>query len=145
MEEAEYKATYNELTQVPCVFEKALTNQKAVCDLARHFCLADREGYACSSSDCSLQCYRLLTQLREKAQFSLKLHKVAGKLPHNMEIRVQAGGLEGLTRLLGIDALSSVHHVIRSAMAEYGGIAAIPFSEIMQAITRFKVRKRHKR
>jgi len=47
MEESEYKSTYNALASVRCVFEKALTNNRAKCVLSRHFWLADREGYAC--------------------------------------------------------------------------------------------------
>jgi len=64
MEEEEYKATYNELASIRCVFEKALTNQQAKCRLSRHFCLADREGYSCENKESSVKCSKILEKLR---------------------------------------------------------------------------------
>ncbi len=150
MEENEYKATYDEITQINCVFEKALTNNLCKCAFARHFWLADREGYACKSADASQECAELLKQLRENARFSLKLSSVGQQLPHNMEIRVQAGGLAGLQKLYGDDAAEpyltrNVRQLVERAVAKAGGIAALPFSEIVKSIAEYKVRSRRKK
>ena len=99
MEENEYKSTYQEIASIRCAFEKALTNNRARCSYARHFWLADREGYACKSTECSAKCHELLTKLRENSRFLLKLPQAVEKLPHNMEIRVQAGGINGIRAL----------------------------------------------
>jgi len=57
MDEDEYKSSYDELTDIRCVFEKMLVNHQASrqisCCLSRHFCLADREGYSCENIECS--------------------------------------------------------------------------------------------
>ncbi len=149
MEEDEYRQTYKTLTRVPCAFEKALTNKKAVCDFSRHFCLAQREGYACKSSSRAQICQYLLVSLREKARFSLKIQQTQNPLPHNMEIRVQAGGLQGLLATQGkipADALTdSIHDVVARALQQYGSIEALPYGEIIQSITQFKGRKRRQR
>ena len=71
MEEEEYKATYNELASICCVFEKALTNKQAKCRLSRHFCLADREGYSCENEESSENCCKYLEKLRENSRFAL--------------------------------------------------------------------------
>ena len=145
MEEDEYRSTYNTLTRIPCVFEKALTNHKAQCDCSLHFCLADREGYACKSDDSSEKCMKLLKILREKSRFALKLSDQVDALPHNMEIRVQAGGLQGLSKLPGVDNAQSIHAIIDQSLQQYGSFQNLPYSEIIQSITQYQGRLRRKR
>jgi hypothetical protein len=146
MEEDEYRATYRELTSIRCVYEKALTNNRARCSMARHFWLADREGYACKSPEASISCQNLLTNIREKSSFVLKIREVDGPLPHNMELRVQVGGLQGLQRQLQADhpgeAIEDISALIQQSIQRYGSLDAVPFSEIMQSVVQFKGRKR---
>lgn len=150
MEETEYKSIYGVLTTIPCVYEKALTNKKACCDLAEHFCLADREGYACQSMESSSLCKKFLEKLREKSVFSLKTQEVDGPLPHNMEIRIQAGGLQGLLHVLDGERLDgvaekSVHEVIERVLQRYQSVENFPYGEIVRAVSQFKGRQRRKR
>lgn len=157
MEEDQYKSTYNELASVRCVFEKALVshqaNHQAKCSLAKHFCLADREGYSCDNAASSEKCREVLRKLREKSTFVLKLHEISGPLPHNMEIRVQAGGMMGLAKLVEEGAedkqespvLDDISHIISSAMQKYGALDKLPYSEIIQSVVQFQGRRRRQR
>ena len=151
MEENEYRSVYNERTTIRCVFEKALTNQKAKCSLSDHFCLADREGYACKNELSSSKCKEILDKLRENSQFVLKLREVNGPLPHNMEIRVQAGGISGVARLVdmlpadGQLATDDIKAVVQAAIEKYGSSDALPYNEIVQSIVQFQGRKRRQR
>lgn len=149
MEENEYKSTYDEITQIECVFEKALTNNLCRCACSKHFWLADREGYACRSSSASQACAQLLKQLRENSRFLLKLHTVGSQLPHNMDIRVQAGGLTGLQKLYGESddrfITADIHKLVDQAVASAGDISSLPFSEIVKSIADYKVRSRRNR
>jgi hypothetical protein len=150
MEEDEYKSTYNELASVRCVFEKALTNNHARCQYSYHFCLADREGYSCKEADACARCTYLLEQLRKKSQFVFKLHSVDDALPHNMEIRVQAGGVRGVAQLVdvaivdnnGKPMVDDVITVIEKAIDKYGSLDGLPYSEIVQSIEQFQGRRR---
>lgn len=145
MEEDEYKSTYSELASVRCVFEKALTNHQAKCDLSRHFCLADREGYSCEDAEASLKCSKLLEKLREKSIFVLKLRDIDGPLPHNMEIRVQVGGVRGLAKLINVDIVDKVdniHRVLDEVINKFGSLDSLPYSEIIQSIEQFQGRRR---
>ena len=145
MEEDEYKSTYSELASVRCVFEKALTNHQAKCDLSRHFCLADREGYSCEDVEASLKCSKLLEKLREKSIFVLKLRDIDGPLPHNMEIRVQVGGVRGLAKLINVDIVDKVdniHRVLDEVINKFGSLDSLPYSEIIQSIEQFQGRRR---
>ncbi len=147
MEDGEYKSTYNELTSVRCVFEKTLTSHKAKCRLATHFCLADREGYSCKDEASSSKCRELMIKLREKSVFVLKLHDVDGPLPHNMEIRVQAGGLVGINKLLVDDfaiqpLVDDINGVLNEAIKKYGLLDDLPYSEIIQSVVQFQGRRK---
>ena len=148
MEEDEYKSTYSELASVRCVFEKALTNHQAKCALSRHFCLADREGYSCDDAVSSLKCSELLEKLREKSKFVLKLRDVDGPLPHNMEIRVQVGGVRGLAKLINtdiVDKVDNIHRVLDQVINKFGSLDSLPYSEIIQSIEQFQGRRRRQR
>ena len=147
MEESEYKSTYNQVAEIRCEFEKALTNHKAKCSLSRHFWLADREGYACKSEEAADKCRQVLKKLREKSQFVLKLQEAAEKLPHNMEIRVQAGGMQGVYSLFHadpVDVIEDIHSLVQKAESEYGSLEAMPYSEIVQSVSRFQGRRTRK-
>ena len=148
MEENEYKDAYNQITQVVCVFEKALTNNLCKCSYAKHFCLADREGYACKSKQASDKCAELMQHLRENARFSLKLHSIGSQLPHNMEIRVQAGGLTGLQKLYGeadpCYISGNIRELVECAVTQVGNLDALPYNEIIKSIAEYKVRSRRK-
>ncbi len=152
MEEGEYKSTYNKLAAVRCVFEKALTGNHAKCALAQHFWLADREGYSCKSAEESSKCGEILENLRKNSAFVLKLHDVSGPLPHNMEIRVQAGGVKGLALLVeektaadGQLAAADINGIVSKAVEKFGSAESLPFSEIMQSVMQFKGRRRRQR
>jgi len=153
MEEGEYKSTYNELASVCCVFEKSLTSNQARCRLSRHFCLADREGYACSDVGSSVKCRELLNKFREKSTFVLKVRKINGPLPHNLEMRVQVGGITGLAKLIEKQAGSSlkqlvvedIHGLIQKTTEKIGPLDKLPYSEIIQSVVQFQGRRRRQR
>ena len=157
MEEEAYKSTYRQLASVRCVFEKAITNNHASCPLAVHFYLADREGYACKDAVCSGVCSEFLQVLREKSQFVFKLHDVDGPLPHNREVKIQVGGINGLLRLVDADDrvvnssnnstadVANINGVINRAIEKFGSLAELPYSEIIQSVEQFQGRRRRQR
>jgi len=158
VEENEYKSTYNTLTTIRCVFEKALTNHRGSCHLSKHFCLADREGYSCGNEKSAARCRDVLEKLREKSVFVLKLHGVDGPLPHNMEIRVQAGGLAGLVKSvpitvdndiepeqINVTAKVDIDNAMSAAIEHFGSVENLPYSEIMQSVVKFQGRRKRQR
>ncbi len=153
MEEDEYKSTYRELASVRCVFEKALTNHQAKCGLSRHFCLSDREGYSCKDIKSSLRCRELLEKLRKKSAFVLKLRVIDGLLPHNMEIRVQSGGVIGLTKLIKVERaerqkaplIDDINGLVNQLVGQFGSLDNLPYGEIIQSVVQFQGRRRRQR
>ena len=158
MEENEYKSTYNTLTTIRCVFEKALTNHRVNCHLSKHFCLADREGYSCEKEKSAARCRDILEKLREKSVFVLKLHDIDATLPHNMEIRVQVGGLAGLVKSVStsvggkiepkqidVTAKVDVDNAMNAAIERFGSVDDLPYSEIMQSMVKFQGRRKRQK
>ena len=148
MEENEYRSTYSEIANIRCEFEKALTNNKAKCSHSSHFWLADREGYACKSAVSSARCRELLEKLRENSRFILKLKQAGDTLPHNMEIRVQAGGLAGIQILFTPGRqhkIDDIFALVEQAEVEFGGLDKLPYNQIVQSISRYQGRRSRKR
>lgn len=149
MEEDEYKATYNDIAETRCVFEKALTNNQCRCRFSSHFCLADREGYSCKLDESASKCRYFLRKLRENSRFFLKIHSVGSQLPHNVDIRVQVGGLRGLRATINPEnrdeVVADISMLVEQAEARFDDLDALPYSEIVQSIAQYQGRTKRKR
>ena len=147
MDEGEYKATFREVNERPCPFTKALLSRCCACSRARKLLLAEREAIACLSPAAHSRCTTLHDLLREKALFALRLTQSdGGQLPHAKEMKVQCGGLLGLDEALhggsGEAPLADVNALVEEALARHGEFAALPYGEIVKAVTAFQLRRR---
>lgn len=151
MDEQEFRSTYHAVNGLRCVFEKSILSRRSQCSHCARFHLADREGAACDSLPSRQRCLDLLTRLREKAIFALRITHLEGELPHAKEIRVQTGGLLGLQRALAPDPAPERDHVedinglVTHALLRHGDLESLPYPEIMQAVVHFEGRPRRKR
>jgi hypothetical protein len=144
MHEASFHATRQQINPLPCVFEKALLCQAAVCEAAQRLALAERELVACREPLARAACGQLLTLLRTNSAFALKLKDTQRILPHAMTMKIQCGGLVGLKDLVDPDAHApDVLKLVRLAQAEFGALDQLPFSRIVQGVARWQIRKRH--
>lgn len=133
-------------TEAPlrCVFEHALLARHAVCELAQSHQIAERESVACTQAAANEACARTLELLREKSNFALHLTAPQPILPHAMLMKIQCGGLDGLRALLDAGALvPNVRRLVRLAEEREGGLAELPFSEVVKGVAAWKSRRRH--
>lgn len=150
MDEDQYRSFYHEINQQRCVFEKALLNRRCDCRRKQTFLLATREGMACQAAESLARCDQFLTTLRQAARFALHELTIDGPLPHNKELKVQAGGCLALfahfypehtaypdhpepsehTRV-DIDAL------LNTALAHYPQIEDLPYSELVRGVVHY--------
>lgn len=148
MDEQEYKSTYNSLTPIRCVFEKAMCSLVASCSKGEMFRLADRHGYSCQSGVHQKQCEALLNHLRKQTRFVFKLNEIDGPLPHNKEIRVQNGGLLGLQKALNQqsddDKVADVALLVSEAVQHWGGIESLPYGQLMQSVMTYQARPKRR-
>jgi len=70
-----------------------------------------------------------------------------------MEIRVQAGGVMGLAKLVDINAadqskqpvVDDINRILNEAQNKYGLLRNLPYSEIIQSVVQFQGRRRRQR
>lgn len=77
----------------------------------------------------------------------MKLTHNQQKLPHAKEIKIQCGGLLGLDLMvydlkLELPAVRDVHGLVDGAIAKFGALEALPFSEIIKSISTYESRHR---
>ena len=144
MDETRFHLVREQINRLPCVFEKALLCQAAACEAAQRVALAEREMVACREPLARASCGQLLTLLRANSAFALKVRDTQRLLPHAMTMKIQCGGLTGLKDLLDPEAAApDVLKLVRRAQAEFGDLANLPFSRIVQGVAHWQIRKRH--
>ncbi|RTZ65594.1 MAG: hypothetical protein DSZ29_04110 [Aquificaceae bacterium] len=154
MDEDQYRSTYNSVNPNRCVFEKSINNRRCNCDLKHRFLIATREGVACRSEKTLSHCTNLLDKMRDNARFALKVIMVDGPMPHNKELKVQAGGMIGLQKLMyanddnlpdkAPDTVENIHQVIDATLLQYGSLDNIPYNLIVQDIAACQVRPKRR-
>ncbi|MBS3935687.1 MAG: hypothetical protein KGZ43_05895 [Sulfuritalea sp.] len=143
MDETHFHATRQQVNPLPCIFEKALLSQAAACEAAQRLALAERELMACRAPAVRVACGQLLALLRQNSAFALKLRDPRRILPHALTMKIQCGGLVGLKDLLDPEAHApDVLKLVRRAQEEFGALAALPFSRIVQGVAHWQMRKR---
>jgi hypothetical protein len=146
MDEDIYRETYRRMNPLPCVFEKAILRTCCRCTLAQRLNLAEREAVACTANEAQERCRGVLESLHEKAMFTVRAPHETGPLPHGKEIRIQCGGLLGLSHAMDdtreIDAVEDVDALLRQAIAHYGDRQGLPYQEIVRAIAAYRNRGR---
>ncbi len=150
MDEEQYRTMYCSLNEQQCVFEKTINARRGNCSCSLRFNLADREGVACNSEESYEHCLALLQQLRENASFALHLTHINNQLPHANEIKLQAGGLSGLQKVVlkedpHAPNMNDINGLLGAAMQQFGQIEDLPYAEIVKSIVHFKGRQRHRR
>lgn len=147
MDEAQFRATYNELNPQRCVFEKAINSRRCDCHYKRTFLLANREGVKCEAPQGAARCAEVLENMRQTSRFALKLLTVDGPLLHRRELQVQAGGITQLNVLAGNDvsAVPDIDTTISHALTLWDDIAGIPYHQLVSGIAGYQLRAYNKK
>jgi hypothetical protein len=143
VDEAAFRHSKDEINRLPCVFEHALLARHAACELAVRQLVAEKEAVACAQPVARAVCAQMATLLRDKSAFTLGLTGTQRALPHAMVMKIQCGGLDGLKALLDADAVApDVRRLVGLAKEKYGDLGTLPFSEIVQGVAAWNVRRR---
>ncbi len=152
MDESEYRATYDKLNPTRCIFEKAITNRRCDCQQKRRFLIATREGVACKSEDRMNRCILVLDSIRNNSRFSLKVVTINGPMPHNKELKVQAGGILALQKLLQDTSDDTQHKTVMNidktldeAFKQYKTLQDFPYGEIVKEIVNYVARPKRRK
>lgn len=146
MDEDAWRSAYQEFNERRCVFEKTVLARMGACPHAYKFNLAEREGVQCLRVQAHVDCAGFHALLLEKARFALHLTESKAALTHAKAARLATGGLLGLRAALGDEdgmaPVLDVHGLIRRAEERFGGLARLPYGDIVRGIARFRPRPR---
>lgn len=147
MNEKEYRSAYQDINPIRCVFEKAINSRVCNCSKSTRFNLADREGVSCNEHAAQALCKQTLRALRGNARFALRQKSIQGQLPHNAEIKIQNGGVQGIAKVLGCEqtGVQDIYALIAHAVQQYRSIDRLPYSEIMQQVAAYQSRQKRRR
>lgn len=150
MDQDAFRRTYRDVNERFCAYEKSILTNECQCSQAERFCIAEREGVRCASDEAQQQCLEMLELLREAARFALRSSTEEGVLPHGKAMKIQVGGLRGIRAVLEPDTptteqVADVHALLCRAAQSYDGLGNLPFSQIMQQVAAYQVKKRTRR
>ncbi len=138
-----YRDARKRINPSPCAFEKAVLARCVACDLADKHLLAERETINCHDPEAQKTCAELRKALRAHAAFSLKIASLNAPVPHGKEIKAQCGGLKGLQQALsGTEEVADARKLVLDALAQYGDLESLPYTEIVQTVAHFNIRRR---
>jgi len=144
--ESAFRDARKSVNPLPCAFEKALLARCCQCSLAQHVNIAEREAAGCTDAAQLGTCLALRGHMQQSAVFALKLAHSSEPLTHAKQMKLQCGGLRGLQKVLSADAeveaVQDVSALTRLALERYSSLEKLPYSEIMQAIAAFEIRRR---
>ncbi|HPE59844.1 MAG TPA: hypothetical protein PLB10_05865 [Thiolinea sp.] len=153
MDEDQFRSIYREINPRRCVFEKAILNLRCDCHSKQRFLLAAREGVGCDSAAALARCTRFLEQLRHNARFAFHETAIDGPLPHNRELKVQAGGCLALQKYLtpvsadgGTDTgqVPDIRTLLDQALQQDPQLENLPWGELVRGITGYESRRRRR-
>jgi len=139
--EEAYRDARQSVIALVCPFERALLSRCVNCGKARRVLLAEREAISCTSEPACARCGAFHRALHENARFALHMDP-SQPWPFGKEIRAQCGGVLGLQAALGESGEADVAALLDTALARYGDIDHLPYSELMRAVVHFEPRRR---
>lgn len=131
-----------------CPFGSTLVTEICQC---RHAEQVVRRGGAeiiCQDDAAYARCINLFQQLKQVALPEFEVEDDLTTMPHSVLQKIQFGGLLGLQQLLGGEAAETVPDVARlvdTAATKYHDLENIPYAELAEAITTYKLKRRKNR
>ena len=129
-----------------CAFTGALMGKQYGCQYAREVTRREGPSIACTSADMQKQCARLLNELKVVALPQMGYQDDLTQMPHSALMKIQAGGLAALQKLL-LDAaeladVDNIAQLLNDAQQRYPDLHALPYGELVPDIIGFKLRRR---
>ena len=143
MDDLTHQAAEGAVHSLPCVFEKALAMGCAACTTSVRGAIAEREAIRCTSLR-RVPIARRWRPSRVNDRRSRCVFPRAAPLPHAIAVRLQCGGLNGLRSCVSPDE-RDVRRLVAAAQAAHGGLADLPWPDIIVAVMVWQGRRSSKR
>jgi len=129
-----------------CAFNGALIGKQYGCQNAMEVTRREGPAIACTSAEMHQKCAELMEELKAAALPQFGFEDDLTQMPHSALMKIQSGGLAGLQKCLRgdteISEVKNIEQLVIEAEQHYGSFGAIPYSEFVQDIVDFKLRRR---
>lgn len=138
------------MEHVRCPFEKAILSAQCGCEHSTRQVIAERMNAGCRSPAAAQRCHQWLELVRQRSRFTLKVTGADDVLPFGKLMKVVAGGLLGLQRVVEPQTVedtrvANVHALLERAVTRHGSLEALPFQEIVRSVQAYKPRPRRQK
>jgi len=127
-----------------CPFERAIQTVNFNCSQSRKTYIGEKEGVVCTNPDARQACRALVSALKKNARFALRLNSTNEVLTHGQEMKLKCGGLQGLRQNLPGHPPDDIFEILSQAQACFESIECFPYTDIMQAVADYKLRRTSK-
>jgi len=133
--------------ELKCPFPAPITSGRAACPHAREVVRRGGSEYDCALAPAHSLCSDTCGRLKSVGLAAFGVEDDLTSMPHSVLVKIQGGGLSGLQRLLGEDApvIDDVHALVERSLDELGGHDAIPFEQLGDDMTGYKLERRTRR
>ena len=150
MEEDEFQDKLKDMNNLKCRHSKVIFSRNGECTHAKKFLIAEREGINCESAAGEKLCAAWVKHLKSNCLFALNITDTEAELPHGKAIKLQTGGLIGLTKNLNPGSttalpIPNIFTLLEQSIKHFGRIEDIPLENIITSISAFQARKRSKK
>ena len=145
-------------TRQSCVFAKALMCGSACCQLVVRQTIGERETLECPKPPAHINCTTLADLFYERATFALRLPRKGDAIAHTLALRLQCGGLNGVSDCLTADeppvdaggtagdaaasVVPDVHRMLLQLTSSGGSLLVLPWDRVVARIVQWQPRRR---
>ncbi len=130
-----------------CSFSSPLVTEQYVCMHGEKVVRRGGTEVACRDEAACSRCEAVFEWLKQVALPAFEVEDDLTSMPHSVLQKIQFGSLAGLQQLLAIEPgeRSDIHELLNQAAEHYNGIDALPYSELVETIYHYKLKRRHER
>lgn len=130
-----------------CPFAAPMTKGQVGCHNAQEVVRRGGSEYDCRSPEHHNVCMDLFARLKAEALPAFGVEDDLTVMPHSVLVKIQGGGLMGLSRLLDESAapIADVADLVGWVQERYGSLAQVPYADIVVDMTSYKIERRTRR
>jgi hypothetical protein len=130
-----------------CAFNQTLIGEQFGCENAQSITRREGPDVCCTVDAAQTRCAQLRQRMKEQALPAFDMPDDLLQMPHSMMVKIEFGGLlalQGLVNpeLLGISRVENISKLVDQAIEHYGDLEAIPYQDLVDQITSFKLKRR---
>ncbi len=127
-----------------CPFEHPLIGETFGCSKAQSVSKRDGPHAVCTIATAAARCQRLFEAFKQAALPVFNVPDDLEKMPHSVPVKIQYGGLQGLSAQLNGsgNSIPDIHALVDAAESRFSDINQIPCADYVTLMTAHKVQRR---